>query len=78
MLLRVLFTSYDSCIALREKDIGSQEMGGSVWTWKELEEALRDEGSDKEQWEYMQWFEQASKFDLTGCGDGERYLGPNA
>ena len=44
--------------------------GGSVQGRKELKEALRDEGPDKEQREQMQWFEQASESDPTGCGNG--------
>ena len=36
-----------------------------------MKEALRDE-SEEEWMEQMQWFEQASKFDPTGCGNGRK------
>ena len=51
--------------------------GGSVQGLKELKEALRDEGLDKEQWEQRPLFEQASMFDPTGCCNG-REIGPKA
>ena len=41
----------------------------SVRGWKELKEALRDEGLGKEQ---MRWFEQARRFGPTGCGNGRK------
>ena len=50
---------------------------GSVQGLKGLKEALRDQGLDKEQRELMQWFEQASMFDPTGCCNG-REIGPKA
>ena len=51
--------------------------GASVQGLEELKEALRDQGLDKEQKELMEWFEQASMFDPTGCCNG-REIGPKA
>ena len=51
--------------------------GGSVQGLKELKEAPRDQGLDKELREQMQRFEQASRFDPTGCCNG-REKGPKA